>query len=172
MEATISPHIRVPAKSHSLQRVRAFCKDVLNENLCGDPQFLRQMVLAIDEAVANVIEHAFAKKPGDAVGTIEISLEIHQDRIITRIVDRGTEFDPRIRGNEAVQMADPKDDDGHSLPACELSPGHRRSSSHFPYRGYGRQLIHLIMDQIDYQRTPQGENLLVLTKLLPKGEVA
>lgn len=168
MEA-VAPRISFPAKSQCLESIRAFCREIL-ESHTRDQQLHRKLVLAIDEAVANVIEHAYSRTDGDVVSTIELSIEVHQDRIVVRILDRGIPFDPRAVSTNperpAKAPASPAD-----LPPAEvmISPSARRSISSFHRRGFGLQLIRLIMDEIDYQRTPHGENLLILTKRLRKG---
>ena len=96
----------------------------------------RRMVLAIDEALSNVIEHASLKESSKE---IELSLEIADDKIVAEIVDSGIPFDP-----------------------CpyNLSPDRRA----YPRRGFGLYLIHMIIDQIHYERTSDGRNVLTLTK--------
>jgi anti-sigma regulatory factor (Ser/Thr protein kinase) len=170
MEA-VAPRISFPAKSTCLESIRAFCREIL-ESHTRDQQLHRKLVLAIDEAVANVIEHAYSRSDGEVVSTIELSIEVHQDRIVVRILDRGVPFDPRTAEAKAERQgkAAPSGDTALMPPAEVLvTPSARRTISSFHRRGFGLQLIRLIMDEIDYQRTPHGENLLILTKRLRKG---
>ena len=99
-------------------------------------QTTRLMVLAIDEAVANIIEHSDIPATNSE---IELSLEIGDDKIVATIRDRGGPFDPR----RIVSDPDPKA---------------------FPRRGFGLYLIHKIVDYLQYERTSEGENVLTLTK--------
>jgi len=115
----------------------------LREKLCtlctgeGVPsQTTRFLILAIDEAVSNIIEHARLKE-GDK--KIQLSIEIGDKKVIARISDRGKPFDP---------SASKKDPDARS----------------FPRRGFGLYLIHKIVDGIKYERTRDGRNVLILTK--------
>lgn len=170
MEAT-SPRICFPARSQCLERIRNFCREILQVHT-PDQGLHRKLVLAIDEAVANVIEHAYSATNGEGVSTIELSIEVRPEKIIIRILDHGIPFDPSAGEGDGKQTFEGNGESGTVLPGTtevEVSPSARRSLSNFHRRGFGLQLIRLIMDEIDYKRTPQGENLLVLTKRLKKG---
>ena len=162
--ASATPTICIPAKSQSQERVRCFCRAIL-ENHTVDTPLRRKLVLAIDEAVANVIEHAYEKSGEKSPSTIELSFELRPDRIVVRILDRGDPFDPRRQPEPSERRpAESVKDEG-----LDLRVGVRRTGSSFPRRGFGLRLIRLIMDEIEYQRTPHGENLLTLTKRIRKG---
>ena len=126
--------IRVPADMSKLCELR----DLLGR-ICEEQDVprktARRMVLAIDEALSNIIEHASLK---DNSKDIELSLEISDERIVAEIRDRGIPFDP--------------------IPFD--SPDRRD----YPRRGFGLYLIHMIVDRIDYERTDDGKNVLTLTK--------
>jgi len=57
-------------------------------------------------------------------------------------------------------------------PCEEEAAEPRPPALRFPQRGFGLHLIRLVIDKIDYERTPEGENVLVLTKHLRKGQEA
>lgn len=98
----------------------------------------RMMVLAIDEALSNVIEHA---KLDDADERIELQVEIDDEKIVAEIRDRGKEFDP------TPKRAEP-------------------NRANYPKRGFGLYLIHKVVDSMEYSRTSDGVNQLRLTKKL------
>jgi anti-sigma regulatory factor (Ser/Thr protein kinase) len=99
-------------------------------------QATRLMVLAIDEAVTNIIEHG---ELPPARSVIEIALEIGDGKLIAEISDGGKPFDP--------------------------TPNRKEPSRHgFPRRGFGLYLIHKIVDAMHYERTSEGCNVLTLTK--------
>jgi anti-sigma regulatory factor (Ser/Thr protein kinase) len=98
-------------------------------------QATRRMVLAVDEAISNVIEHGLQGR----VSEIEIIVEFVQDEVIVKIIDDGIPFDPRPCRNLPNRMG-------------------------FPKRGFGLYLIQLIADTVEYERTPSGKNVLTLTK--------
>jgi anti-sigma regulatory factor (Ser/Thr protein kinase) len=131
---TVRNQILVPADTSKLSALRAQLFELCDES--GVPaQTTRRLVLAIDEALANVIEHG-ALSPQES---IRIDMEIGSDEIVATLRDRGVPFDP----SPIVSTPD---------------------NSRFPRRGFGLYLIQLIVDCIEYRRTDDGENLLILTK--------
>lgn len=154
-----SPSIRVPAETRCLEKIRCFCRNAL-EGSTRDFRLRRRLVLAIDEAAANVIEHAYRGPDGRGNPTIEVTLDILLDRIVVRIADWGVPFDPVA---DAAPREKPTIDE-YDIQGLDILPGKPRSSSHFPHHGFGLQIIQRIMDRIEYERTPEGENLLTLTK--------
>lgn len=129
--------ILVPADASRLCELRErLC--ILCEGERVPDQTTRLMVLAIDEALSNVIEHANLKEQNPG---IELSLEIGTDKIVAEIHDRGPPFDPTQPRQEP---------DRFSLPR----------------RGFGLYLIHKIVDEIEYERTGDGQNILTLTKTI------
>ena len=126
--------IQVPADMSKLCELRDLLGRICEEHEVP-PKTIRRMVLAIDEALSNVIEHASIK---DSAKPIELSLEINEDRIVAEIRDRGIPFDP--------------------------VPFEKPNRKSYPRRGFGLYLIHMIVDRIDYERTSDGHNVLTLTK--------
>ena len=110
-----------------------------------DERTLYQVQLAVDEACANVVHHAYeGMEPGD----MEISCSVDVDRLSIRVRDWG-------RGFEADQVSDPDVD----APLDERTLG-----------GLGLFLIKQVMDRVDYSRVSEGCNELVMTKRLHNGE--
>jgi anti-sigma regulatory factor (Ser/Thr protein kinase) len=97
-----------------------------------------KLTLALEEAVANVIHHAFTGAPPHR---IEVALAIDDDRVIAEVIDNGHPFDP---------SAAPEPD--RTAPLDARDPG-----------GLGIHLIRRMMDAVDYQRVA-GENRLRLQK--------
>ena len=133
---TVRSQIVIPADTSKLSDLRAQLFEICDENAVP-PQTSRRLVLAIDEALANIIEHG-SLTPKDS---ITIDMEIGEDEIVASLRDCGVAFDP----TPVVGTPD---------------------NSQFPRRGFGLYLIQLIVDSIEYSRTPSGENLLVLTKVI------
>src|SRR5262245_45384677 len=120
---------QVPADMAKLCKLRDQVSQLCAEQ--GVPsKTARRMVLAIDEALSNVIEHAYLKDK-----QIELSVEITDEKVVAEIVDRGIPFDPC-----------PYD----ASPDCRS----------YPRRGFGLYLIHMIVDRIEYERTKDGRNVL------------
>ena len=127
--------ILVPAETAKLSELRQYLSQLCAEENIPS-KTTRRMVLAIDEALANVIEHADLKEDEKE---IELSLEISDDKVVAEICDRGIPFDPTPR-----------------------SEGPDRRT--YPRRGFGLYLIHMIVDRITYERSSNGQNVLTLMK--------
>jgi anti-sigma regulatory factor (Ser/Thr protein kinase) len=97
----------------------------------------RELILAVDEAVANVIRHAYKNRHDQE---IELNCRIGGDQMEFTLLDQGEPPDPtRICGQ----------------PLNEVS-----------LSGRGTHLIRAIMDEMCYERVPGG-NQLKLIKHLP-----
>jgi len=109
-----------------------------------------RLVLAVDEAVANVIEHAYAH---DLEGErkIEVAIEVDEESFSVEIRDRGSAFDPT-----SVDLPNIKD---------HVKQGKRS--------GLGVFLMRRIMDEVHYE-TARGVNTLRMMKRAtgasPEGE--
>lgn len=98
-----------------------------------------QVDLAVDEACCNIIDHAYG---GEGVGEMQVSVETKPDKLTVILVDRGRPFDPS-------KVPDPK----LGVPLEQVKR-----------RGAGFYLIRKIIDELHYERTPQGSNVMVLVK--------
>jgi anti-sigma regulatory factor (Ser/Thr protein kinase) len=97
--------------------------------------------LAVDEALANVIRHAYKNRHDRE---IELDCQASSDRLVFRLLDQGEPPDPaRICGE----------------PLNDVS-----------LDGRGTHLIRAIMDEMSYKQT-QGNNELRLVKILPGTQV-
>jgi serine/threonine-protein kinase RsbW len=94
--------------------------------------------LAADEAASNIIEHAYA---GRTDGSLEMTCEFEQDRLVITFFDRGKSFDI-----SKVKKPDLKAD------LSERKIG-----------GLGIYLMHKLMDEVRYSSTRSG-NILTLIK--------
>ncbi|MBI4577876.1 MAG: ATP-binding protein [Planctomycetes bacterium] len=125
--------------SGNLARVRQFMSDVLQKTALGVRE-RNLVVLAVDEAVANVVEHAYEE---GQVGEIGVSLLADATRVVVHIKDAGKPFDPRevgavdIRAHVAARRKD----------------------------GLGIFMIKKIMDEVEY-RFLENRNRLELVKFV------
>ena len=103
----------------------------------GDTPF--KLALVLEEAVANVVNHAFAGVP--APHRIAVELAIDGDRVTAEIIDNGHAFDP---------SAAPEPDRTTPLESRDVG-------------GLGIHLIRRMMDRVEYRRA-DGENRLRLEK--------
>ena len=170
---TIAPRICFPARTQCLELIRSFCREILEGHAC-EPQVYRKLILAIDEAVANVIEHAYAPDGDPAISTIELSIDVQPDRVVARILDRGRPFDPRTveACTKTKELAEAHANRCRERANQAGGDPPKRPSARLATRGFGLHLIRLIIDEIDYQRTPDGKNVLILIKHLRKGQEA
>jgi anti-sigma regulatory factor (Ser/Thr protein kinase) len=107
------------------------------DGLAEDVTF--HLTLALEEAVVNVITHAFEGLPPPH--SITVRLDITAASVTAEIIDNGRFFDP-------TAAADPD----LSLPLQERRPG-----------GLGIHLMRNMMDRLHYRRSA-GNNILRLEK--------
>lgn len=101
---------------------------------------MNKLILAVDEAVTNIIEHGFA--PG-AEGVIEIEVECANGRFQVVIRDNGRVFNPE------------------SLPELDMKK-HLQAGKK---KGLGIFLMRQIMDEVRYRFQDGVRNELTLVKL-------
>jgi anti-sigma regulatory factor (Ser/Thr protein kinase) len=176
MESTAA-RICLPAQSQCLERIRAFAREILKSHT-RDRRLRRNLVLAIDEAAANVIEHAYPKSANLTSPIIDLSIEFGRDRIVIQIIDQGIPFKSKFAGKPLPGCQEEKNcpenkvqDEGMEENANTIT-GKFRSISQQRRRGFGLRLIRHIVDEVEYRRTPFGENLLIMTKRLKKTPLA
>jgi serine/threonine-protein kinase RsbW len=117
-----------------LDWVEASCREC---GVVGDTPF--KLALVLEEAVANVITHAFAGV--EAPHRIAVELAIDDDRVTAEIIDNGGAFDPSVA---------PEADRTTPLESRDVG-------------GLGIHLIRRMMDRVEYRRA-DGENRLRLEK--------
>lgn len=118
------------------------------ENVCNEIDFdtaiTMQMNLALEEAVANVVNYAY---PKGIKGNINIEAKCSDERLKFIITDNGVPFDPTK-----------KEDVDTTLSVEER-----------PIGGLGIFLVRQLMDSINYERI-DGKNVLTLIKKLHNNE--
>ena len=124
---------------HEVTRFSSFMNSVL-EKLGIEKSLARQLRLAVEEAVVNVIDYAY---PIGTEGDITIHLMSDGSSIRFQIIDEGVAFDPT-----AKEKADT------TLSAEDRQIG-----------GLGILLVRELMDTINYERE-NGQNVLTLIKNL------
>ncbi len=134
----VQEKITVPADRSRLAGLRADIRKLCAESGV-EPKTTQRLVLTVDEAISNVMEHS----QSNGNNPIEISLEIGDETIVVDIRDHGIAFNPCA----------------HLKKVCPLGTNGKK----FSKRGFGLYLIHLIADNISYNRTENSENLLTIT---------
>jgi anti-anti-sigma factor len=133
----------IPADVNLLAAARNFIVHTLKNSGYSD-ESVGDLELCADEAITNVVEHAYQYDPKKT-----LSVELHMEKESLRITvrDQGKPFDPR--------SDKPVDLDKH---ISERKTG-----------GLGRFLIGSFMDEVDYKRE-ENENVLSMLKKLHRAE--
>ena len=131
--------LSVTSELDKLARIGQFITDTTRAlGLSGDEAFAVEM--AVDEACANVIEHAYNGKPD---GTIDVTCYLEEDRLVVTIRDHGEPFDP---------ASVPRPDTACPLKDRELG-------------GLGLHFMRTLMDEVRFEfDTPEG-NVLRMAKV-------
>lgn len=138
-ESTLSETLVIKNNIKEVSRFSTFIKTLL-ENMDVEKSLARQLRLAVEEAVVNVIDYAY---PAGTEGNIEIRMMYDGQTLRFQIIDAGVAFDPTA-----------KEKTDTSLSAEDRQIG-----------GLGILLVREIMDTINYERV-EGKNKLMLTKKL------
>jgi serine/threonine-protein kinase RsbW len=130
--------LEIRAHLDDLGRVRDFINELVPpESLGGDGA--GELLLAVDEAVSNVIMHGGSR----ADGRIEVQVARNPDAACVTIRDEARLFDPT-----AAREAD-----------RDVSPLERDEAG-----GFGLALIRRLVDELRYRVTEDGGNELLLVK--------
>ncbi|MCC7156167.1 MAG: ATP-binding protein [Bryobacterales bacterium] len=134
--------LHVPSSTENLALIRDFVGNI-GAKAGFDENEINKITLAVDEAVANVIEHAYGS---DATREVTIRAVLDADALRFDIIDNGRGFDPGL-----IKQKD-----------LEQLVKERRSG------GLGLRLIRTVMDDVQYQIKPGEKNELRMVKKLKK----
>lgn len=136
MELVLSRQYR-PASVSDLEAIRAFVEEAAL-SLGGQPESVGDLVVAVNEAVTNILLHGYENRPGDLL------IEVHGDGDYVQVVleDRAPLFDP-------TKVPEPD----VSLPLERRQPG-----------GVGVKMMRAFTDDLRYEATAAGTNRLVLIR--------
>ncbi len=101
-----------------------------------------ELVTALTEICANIIEHAFADSPQS--GAMELRIRLYKDRVEVETTDDGARF------NEQKGEPDPAPGDDADMPET----------------GRGLLVAKALLDSLDYRRTMESKNHWLLVKML------
>lgn len=133
--------LRVRCERANLGPVRHFVMAWLDS--FGLPERLvGQLLVAVDEVCANIIVHGNQENPR---AWVTIRLQKPDHTLMFELLDRGTSFEPPPY--EQIDIA-------------KHVKGGRKG-------GLGLTLVHLIMDRVEFNTTPEGVNVCRLYKALP-----
>ena len=112
--------------------------DTISEENAMDMEMSKNINLAVEEAVVNVMNYAY---PKGTVGEVRIDASVTDGLLTLLISDSGTPFDPTVKKDPDI-----------NLPAEKRAIG-----------GLGILLVRQIMDTVTYRYT-DGKNVLTLVK--------
>ncbi len=134
--------LQVPSSTENLALIRDFVTAVGAQAGLAEIE-IANLELAVDEACANVIEHAYGH---DATKEVTINAIFDDDSITFEIEDTGRSFDPSAVKQEELESLIAKRKDG----------------------GLGLRLIKTLMDEVHYEIGPGQKNELRMTKRIRK----
>ncbi|MCZ6689529.1 MAG: ATP-binding protein [Planctomycetota bacterium] len=140
MTTRVQRTLSVSNATENLSKVRTFVTEAMRDGGVGQEDENR-IILAVDEAVSNIIEHAFENT---IQGIIKVDVEVDPSRCSITIHDSGKRFDPL--------SVVPPDLENH------IRTGQKR--------GLGVFLMRQIMDEVHYHFKADVENVLTLIKNL------
>ena len=129
--------LSVDALLENLQTVRSYI-DQTGAQLGVGESALADLLLAVDEAVTNVVIHGY----GDLEGKVDIQMEADGDSVVIRIRDRAKAFDP----------------------SCVNTPQLDTALKDRPFGGMGIFLIKKMTDKAEFIPLPGGGNEIRLVK--------
>jgi anti-sigma regulatory factor (Ser/Thr protein kinase) len=134
--------LHVPSSTENLALIRDFVANIGKQAGLSDSE-LSMIELAVDEACANVIEHAYGM---DRSKEVVVRARLDADQVEITVVDTGKGFDP-----SGVVQQDLK-----------KLVEERRSG------GLGMRMMKLVMDEVQYQIKPGERNELRMVKKLKR----
>jgi len=140
---TLEPYrqdLKISNETKNLSLVRQVVGEVLERTIFGKDDKAK-IILAVDEAVANVVEHAYE----NAKGEIDIHFVLDEERMEITIRDNGKKFNP-----EPITTPDIHEHITKGLKG-----------------GLGMFLMRKIMDEVRYSLDSTYVNELVMVKYYP-----
>src|ERR1051325_646640 len=140
VERTFQLH--VPSSTENLSMIREFVVGIGQRAGFSDSE-VAKLVLAVDEACANVIEHAYGS---DTTREVTVKATMDGEAVEIKIVDTGRCFEPgQVEQDNLEQLIS------------------KRKSG-----GLGMRLIQSCVDELQYQIIPGQKNELRMVKRLKK----
>ncbi len=130
--------LQVPSSTENLAMIREFVSGVGGQAGLGESE-IGKLELAVDEACANVIEHAYGH---DLSKDVTVRASFDSDALRIAVIDEGQGFDPgTVTQSELDELVQ------------------QRKSG-----GLGMRLIRTLMDEVQYEIGPGQKNELHMLK--------
>lgn len=124
-----------------LGQIRQYVRETAVSFGC-EPAAAEELVVAVNEAAANIIRHGYKSQPGN----IQVTIISDVDTVQVRLHDKAPRFDPTTVAN----------------PDTTLVLEER------PFGGMGVHMMRSFCDGLSYRRNSQGENELTLLKRISR----
>lgn len=134
--------LHVPSSTENLSLIREFVTAIGTQAGMTEDE-VAKLVLAVDEACANVIEHAYGH---DSTKEVTLRASFDEETLRIAVIDTGKGFDPA-----KVTQA------GLDQLIAERKTG-----------GLGLRLIKRLMDEVQYEIVPGQKNELHMSKRIRK----
>ena len=134
--------LQVPSSTENLAMIREFVTAVGRQAQLEEAD-ISNLELAVDEACANVIEHAYGH---DITKEVVVRAKFDDESMRISVIDEGRGFDPDKTPQDSVEQLI-----------------HERKSG-----GLGIRLIKKLMDDVSYEIVPGQKNELHMTKKIRK----
>jgi len=127
-----------PAKFEYLDEIRDFVGGQARASGFSEKD-IYSVQLAADEAVSNIIEHAYEGIPN---ASFELDCDCDNDRLVITVLDHGRSFDP----------------------SKVAAPDIKADLSDRKIGGLGIFLMRKLMDEVRYEITPSGNRLTLVKR--------
>ncbi len=124
-----------------LGQIRLYVRDTVVARGC-ELAAMDELIVAVNEAVANIIRHSYQNEPGE----IKVTVVCRRDVIEVMLLYDGPGFDPTT-----VPSPDT------TLPLAER-----------PFGGMGVHMMRTFCDELSYRRDSRGGNELILLKRIER----
>lgn len=104
----------------------------------ADPEIVGELMIAVNEALENIIRHGYNAGPGD----IEVVIEADHTRLLVHLRDCARYFDPTTVPEPDI-----------TLPLSQR-----------PFGGMGIRMMRVFCDELRYRKLQDGRNQLTLAK--------
>jgi len=134
--------LKIPSQTNNLELIRNFVGEVAKKVGFEDKE-IDKIELAVDEACTNVIQHAYKRQDGK---DIDVAVKLDYQKLTIVVTDMGETFTP-----DQVEIPD------LDKYLAELRVG-----------GLGIYLMKSLMDEVEYESGPGGENQVRMVKYILK----
>jgi serine/threonine-protein kinase RsbW len=142
-ESRLTDRVEVEAHTRNLAVVREFLHSAIKRSALPKRE-VNKLVLAVDEAVANTIQHGTL----DETSKVEVVVDADYARFLVRVRDNGAGYDVASKAEEVANLD----------LAAHIAAGNRK--------GLGLFIMRRVMDEVHYSSKAGESNELTLIKYI------